>query len=843
MPRFKLETSPQPRTVIQSMWANAPFPQQMLFSEKHIRIESECGQQYDPTGNALSWWPDKSIQWLELVWKGCPCCNIYWVSTSQREENETANTEAQRPQNNKLTTRVKHDLDNLLNHIDLSISVELASGKKLELKADKFLIAQTQTALNEWDMVDEQGVVHCRCLIQVKPLSGTALQAWTVILRNPKKAIHPGGIWELGDPNSLRMRHATVRFEPKKNTANSARSLIRTEAESEWISHTEKEWRLEQSGCCEDQRSSIHRTPSGLSHDQKIGYRLHCQNRDLQGLRANPSAVIAEVDGERSFGIHCKNFWEKFPQALSLKVNSSLHYEFLPSTHHEDHELQGGEQISCEFLLAQGTTETVQSMLDDYSRFQTLKVDPEWITKSRVIPWLTPRETDDHQSYLALVDQAITGHHSFFEKREQIGQYGWRHFGDVWGDHEAIHSPADDPLVSHYNNQYDMVLGLGINYLRSGDSRWFELMRDLARHVIDIDIYHTDDDLNCYNHGIFWHTVHYVDAGLSTHRTYPKGTCGGGPSSGHAYNRGLYLFYCLTGDQTAKEAVVKMGEWMIASEDGSKTKYRHLAGGETGLTTSSGSEYYHGPGRGSANCVEVLVTAFEATQNRKYMDQAEHIIRRVVHPEQNIDALDLLDSEKKWFYLMFLQALGRYLEVKISMKEIDDMYTYGRNTLLHYADWICEHEYPFLDKPEKLEFPTETWAAQDMRKTEVLQWAARHASGIQKATFLRKATWYFDESVRQLNSYKTKSLCRPVALLLANGYSHNFFTSGKLDDMDFSPHVEPQRFPPEQVFASQKTRAIKNFKIATAFLSALVILALILFAVYMLQNFGSTKLR
>ena len=60
------------------------------------------------------------------------------------------------------------------------------------------------------------------------------------------------------------------------------------------------------------------------------------------------------------------------------------------------------------------------------------------------------------------------------------------------------------------------------------------------------------------------------------------------------------------------------------------------------------------------------------------------------------------------------------------------MYSYARITLLRYADWMAEHEYPFLDKPEKLEFPTETWAAQDMRKVEVFQWAARHGSEQQK---------------------------------------------------------------------------------------------------------------
>ena len=75
-------------------------------------------------------------------------------------------------------------------------------------------------------------------------------------------------------------------------------------------------------------------------------------------------------------------------------------------------------------------------------------------------------------------------------------------------------------------------------------------MRELAAHVIDIDIYHCDRDKTAYNRGLFWHTVHYVDADTATHRSYPKAgkVCGGGPSCEHNYTTGLMLHYFLTGD-------------------------------------------------------------------------------------------------------------------------------------------------------------------------------------------------------------------------------------------------------------------------------------------------------
>ena len=75
---------------------------------------------------------------------------------------------------------------------------------------------------------------------------------------------------------------------------------------------------------------------------------------------------------------------------------------------------------------------------------------------------------------------------------------------------------------------------------------------------------------------------------------------------------------------------------------------------------------------------------------------------------------------------MFLQALGKYLEYRAERGLVDAKFDYARAVLLKYATWMCAHERPYLDTPERLEFPTETWAAQDIRKAAVFEFAARH---------------------------------------------------------------------------------------------------------------------
>ena len=58
--------------------------------------------------------------------------------------------------------------------------------------------------------------------------------------------------------------------------------------------------------------------------------------------------------------------------------------------------------------------------------------EPASFPTSRRAP--TTRNAD----YLQLVDAAIEGDDTFEHKREVIDEYGWRHFGDIYGDHEAV---------------------------------------------------------------------------------------------------------------------------------------------------------------------------------------------------------------------------------------------------------------------------------------------------------------------------------------------------------------------------------------------------------------------
>src|SRR5262249_16704714 len=220
---------------------------------------------------------------------------------------------------------------------------------------------------------------------------------------------------------------------------------------------------------------------------------------------------------------------------------------------------------------------------------------------------------------------------------------------------------------------------------------------------------------------------------------------------------------------------------------------------------------YHGPGRGSANSLAALLDGHQLTGEPAFRAKAEELIRRVVHPADDVPARNLLDAENRWFYVMFLQSLGKYLQHKIVLGPLDGAYAYGRASLLHYARWMADHEYPYLQKPEILEYPTETWAAQDMRKSEVFWYAWLHAPDEQRERFRERARFFFDYSVRTLEGMPTRRLCRPVALRLPPGFGRGWF--GRTPGAGApAPDAPPADFGRPATFEPQKARALRRFK-------------------------------
>lgn len=320
--------------------------------------------------------------------------------------------------------------------------------------------------------------------------------------------------------------------------------------------------------------------------------------------------------------------------------------------------------------------------------------------------------------------------------------------------------------------------------------------------------------------------------GSSLKQMYARGV-GGGPSASHNYTRGLMLAYFLTGNPIYRNTAIDLARFVVAIDKPRKL-LRILSNEYTGLATLTGADDYHGPGRASGNSILALVVGHRLTGEKTLLDKAEQLIRRCTHPQQNLESLDLLNAELRWFYTMHLQAIGEYLDHKSELCDFDSMFNFARQTLLHYARWMATHERPILDTPEQLQYPTETWAAQDIRKFEVFQYAARYCEADERERFLERANWFFEYVVKTLQTFPTKTYCRPMVLMMNHGWSRAWWQLGMYQGLDPRIAAMSSELPTEwksvSPFVPQKKQFVQRAKIliqATAAVTVALIIGLL----------------
>jgi hypothetical protein len=167
------------------------------------------------------------------------------------------------------------------------------------------------------------------------------------------------------------------------------------------------------------------------------------------------------------------------------------------------------------------------------------------------------------------------------------------------------------------------------------------------------------------------------------------------------------------------------------------------------------------------------------------------------------------------------------LDYKIELGQHDDMCVYARLVLLRWAAWMDAQEQPYLDRSDRLEYPNETWIAQDMRKAEVFMWAALHSDGTSRERFAANAARYFHYVVSTLRIDPRRFLARPLVVLLTTGTLYTW-SAQNLSTVPVRPTgSRPNRLPPWRPFVPQKHRAFQHaIALAVACLGALIAVGL-----------------
>lgn len=736
----------------------------------------------------LSYWPDNSVRWLQVAFPADLAPNQTRVVELFKEE----------PSLNYPNSQVVPPVQPADSEIGIRIMLPNGDFRDLEFELKDPLNTSCSVRFEKKWVVVEEGAYFSRSRSEGVFLTSTGthlvrffidIQLFKVGelirvdagLHNPRRAVHKGGLWDLGDPGSVYFKS----FSLSVRQMDSRSQWIRPQPGVEPIfSENEALILHQESSGGENWNSNNHLNQDGVVTTRYRGFRLFRESEVIDdGYRASP---VAGVSGENSGTCALlSGFWQNFPSSIKAD-RGCVTIGLFPETA-QDYELQGGER-KCQTAWIQ-LTPAGETLLNLQSPVTPVIPAEDYANTKAFSCFSPPEDTDEVDSLIGL---ALSPEEGFLKKREIIDEYGWRNFGDLYADHECMYLPSDHPrFITHYNNQYDAIYGFARQFALTGDRRWFELMDDLAKHVADIDIYHTDEDRTEYNHGMFWHTDHYLDAHTATHRTYSRfnstssipGQTGGGPAAEHCYSTGLLYHFWMTGSESSRSAVIELATWMRNAHEGSKgllaqvlaVKKTDLPRLKKVLGGNTNGVYRYPFTRGTGNYINTLLDASMLEPDEGWLDLAESVIRSTIGPMDNIEERGLLDAETGWHYLVLLSAMTRYLWMKLDNNTIDEPYHYTLASLRHYWRWMVKNERPFKDDSENLEFPNDTWVAQDFRKAVLMRQAALFDTAHRKI-YEEKASEWSRYVTQKLQASEERFFTRILIILLQNYGPHSFQT-------------------------------------------------------------------
>ncbi|MBZ2167601.1 hypothetical protein [Marinobacter sp. F4216] len=793
-----------------------PCPRSRVFDPSSVHLIRN-GEPLECSITPLSTWPDGSLRWMlcEAIVNQTGTIDLC-VSDQQGpqapkgEPSPIELVNAGRSPTNDGESLSWQLFDRLLMHFGIDADGSTTDGQWLVTNTERDSDSRSLWQTTRFECVfqtvtDKEG--------SSQPLNVTLILGYChrthefeleVRIHNPSAAAHPDGCWDLGDAGSRFVdlfRLSLAPAEPEDTDVQLLCTDIGSAQEGSidqplHYPAADGELQLHQMGSGgANWQSPIHWDENKHSTVKANGFTVTRDGLELaQGSRSQP--VIRLELNDQIILLEPKDFWQNFPARIRASERG-LSFDLFP----DRTELCGGESKTWSirgriFQKAEAPLAT-----DLGSGEPVVTYNQRHLNECQVLPHLC--FSDEKGALTDLIQAGLSGTSNFYEKRERVDEYGWRHFGDLWADHECHGLEPQSYFISHYNNQYDPLMGMTLQYLQHQQPQWLDFVKPLNLHIQDIDIYDTDQDKAEYNGGLFWHTNHYLPAETSGHRSYSKYHTavyqdfqgGGGPGGQHCYTTGLALQYFLFGDHRAKQKVIQLTEWIRQFYNGNgslldRTFRLFTIDIKKNVFTNIGVKapgYQYPLDRGIGNYLNALIDCYDVTNDQRLLREMGWVIRHTCHPAEDINLRNLDDTETGWFYTVFLQAVARFLFLKESLGGIDPDYWYARQCLLHYGHWMLDNEHYYLDTPEKLEFPNDTWCAQDIRKANLFCFMF-YFSETEQPQFLARADEFYCYVKEHLTGSDEAQYTRLLALMMQNDGVQQKFKDKPRSQVAFQTH-------------------------------------------------------
>lgn len=373
-------------------------------------------------------------------------------------------------------------------------------------------------------------------------------------------------------------------------------------------------------------------TGQGLSlvQDRDDHFTLQTPSGTQQGKQATGLAVVRTTS--QSMALYVPHFWEAYPNGLAIGPEG-LRVQLLPPLPPDAYRDPESRKLFCKlFAWCQDGRYRVSG--GQLIRRQVwIKHDPGEQTQQFAAWMAQPLLPQAEPAYLCATgvlgrpifaqtrgkwEQYERFFESGFQKsladRRQQRTYGWMHFGDWFGER----------VINYGNSEYDMAWALAVQWMRSGDRRYFLRGLEMARHVSSVDTLHGPGAANL-NGLVYEHSFNHVGTPLK-------------PDELRALNPGdklledyleLYGGSMLHGAIDRQGHIFEEGNWMYAALTGDRFLRDVAERVCTNQAEKLTPRFDFSIERTAAWPLTNAVTAYRFTSNPYYLNAARLIMERV----------------------------------------------------------------------------------------------------------------------------------------------------------------------------------------------------------------------
>ena len=548
-----------------------PLPQGRLFQTAQLRLLAPDGNEAPAQFAVMGLWPDQSLKWVLVQFNTAIAANERQLW--RLEYGRDVRARAHRP----TQLLLKNTPQNAV----------ISNGLiQVVVNKERFGLAMSETGspagIKQLDVVlrDEAG----------KPFqaSGAACDDWRVEEQGPERiVVRMAGRYSDRQGRGLMSYVARLTCQRQSPLVelswthiNSETDVEFTDISSLYLSATHATTMNTVAAAFQDsdgrpQKAMVAdlQTQSSATIFQLDDRRAQCSapfpavpGNDKSPQRLDSAVSTSGVHG--GLGIAVQKLWQRWPKAISAGSNELL-IGLLPTQPSENYGQDLPYYLLYPFLKGKyrskwGMAFTEKILIDvtgNLSR-RELSAEADWPLIA-VLPaeWYDScRVFDDiavpQGKQLSLWDEWFAKRYDGnMRRREQQREYGFFNFGDSFGERGR----------NWTNNEYDFALGQFLQFLRSGDRRYYRLGMEAARHQADVDIVHAYPDPfyigSNHQHSI-GHTGQWSQNPVRatwTHR-YDAHT---DARNGHTWLEGMVTAWCLAGEPRPMEASYALGEHIL----------------------------------------------------------------------------------------------------------------------------------------------------------------------------------------------------------------------------------------------------------------------------------------